>query len=187
MQFLTTITTFYPSLTHCMQVSNVVGHEPASSILWSVVHYILECTDVAMQWPRDRRINNGVVQPVSRQRIGKQFLTRMNMHATIKLLLETVFSIRSSQRVYKEDNCGDPLSSRVEAGSNTSTVTLRVVEGDEKGSLESETVKYGLEIQGTRTREWLCWLGPEAIVNDRPVLSSEKAPHINKPATVRRQ
>jgi hypothetical protein len=31
----------------------------------------------------------------------------------------------------------------VEAGSNTSTVTLRVVGVDEKGSLESETVKYG--------------------------------------------
>jgi hypothetical protein len=34
---------------------------------------------------------------------------------------------------------------RVEAGSNTSTVTLRVVGGDEKGSLKSETVKYGRE------------------------------------------
>jgi hypothetical protein len=34
---------------------------------------------------------------------------------------------------------------RVETGSNTSTVTLRVVGGDEKGSLESETVKYGHE------------------------------------------
>jgi hypothetical protein len=32
---------------------------------------------------------------------------------------------------------------RVEAESNTSTVTLRVVVGDEKGSLKSETVKYG--------------------------------------------
>jgi hypothetical protein len=31
----------------------------------------------------------------------------------------------------------------VEAGSNTSTVTLRVVGGDEKGSLRSERVKYG--------------------------------------------
>jgi hypothetical protein len=31
---------------------------------------------------------------------------------------------------------------RVEAGSNTSTVTLRVVRGDEKGSLKSEKVKY---------------------------------------------
>jgi hypothetical protein len=38
----------------------------------------------------------------------------------------------------------------VEAGSNTSTVTLRVVGGDEKGSLKSET-KYGYESKGTRT------------------------------------
>jgi hypothetical protein len=42
---------------------------------------------------------------------------------------------------------------RVEAGSNTSTVTLRVVGGDEKGSLESETVKFGRESHGTRTRQ----------------------------------
>jgi hypothetical protein len=41
----------------------------------------------------------------------------------------------------------------VEAGSNTSTVTLRVVGGDEKGSLKSETVKYGSESQGTRTEK----------------------------------
>jgi hypothetical protein len=33
------------------------------------------------------------------------------------------------------------LQTRVDAWSNTSTVTLRVVGGDEKGSLESETVK----------------------------------------------
>jgi hypothetical protein len=39
----------------------------------------------------------------------------------------------------------------VEAGSNTSTMTLRVVGGDEKESLKSETVKYGRESQGTRT------------------------------------
>jgi hypothetical protein len=43
--------------------------------------------------------------------------------------------------------------SRVEAGSNTSTVALRVVGGDEKGSLKSETVKYGRESHGNRTRE----------------------------------
>jgi hypothetical protein len=41
---------------------------------------------------------------------------------------------------------------RVEEESNTSTVTLRVVGGDEKESLKSETVKYGHESQG---------LGPE--------------------------
>jgi cytidine deaminase len=45
-----------------------------------------------------------------------------------------------------------PVTS-VEAESNTSTVTLRVVGGDEKGSLESETVKYGHQCHGPRTRE----------------------------------
>jgi hypothetical protein len=63
------------------------------------------------------------------------------------------------------------LVTRVEAGSNTTTVTLRVVGGDEKGSLKSETVKYGREYQGTRTRERLRWQGPPAYTNDRPVLS----------------
>jgi hypothetical protein len=72
----------------------------------------------------------------------------------------------------------------VVAESNTSTVTLRVVGGDEKGSLESETVKYGLKTQGTRTRERLRWQGPAAYTKDRPDLSSEKAPHKNKIVTV---
>jgi hypothetical protein len=79
----------------------------------------------------------------------------------------------------------DSEQSRVEAGSNTSTVTLRVVGGDGKGSLESETVKCGRESHGTLTRKSLRWRGPAAIVNDRPVLPSERAPQINKPATVR--
>jgi hypothetical protein len=50
-----------------------------------------------------------------------------------------------------------PENYRVEAGSNTSTVTLRVVGGDEKGSLESETVNYGHESHGSRTRKCLHW------------------------------
>jgi hypothetical protein len=41
----------------------------------------------------------------------------------------------------------------MEAVSNTSTVSLRGIGGDEKGRLESEAVKYGLEPHGTRTRE----------------------------------
>jgi hypothetical protein len=39
----------------------------------------------------------------------------------------------------------------IEAGSNISIVALRVVEGDEKGSLESEAKIYGLEFHRTRT------------------------------------
>jgi hypothetical protein len=75
-------------------------------------------------------------------------------------------AITSSQNflfLYKEHLTVDLFHSRVEAGSNTSTITLRVVGGDEKGSLR--------------------WRRPGAIVNDRPVLSSDRAPHINKPAT----
>jgi hypothetical protein len=76
------------------------------------------------------------------------------------------------------------LLSRVEAGSNTSTVTLRGVGGDENGSLKCETVKYGRESQGTRTKERLRWQGPAAYKKDGPVLSSERAPHKNKTVTV---
>jgi hypothetical protein len=78
------------------------------------------------------------------------------------------------------DFARDRLETRVEAGSNTSTVTLRVVRGDEKGSLESETIKYGRESQGTGTREWLRWRGPAEILNDRPVLLSVRVPQIKK-------
>jgi hypothetical protein len=46
-----------------------------------------------------------------------------------------------------------------------------------KGSLKFETVKYGSESQGIRTRERLSWQGPAACINDRPILSSERAPH----------
>jgi hypothetical protein len=88
--------------------------------------------------------------------------------------METVFCVGSAQRLYNEDP-------RVDAGSNTSIVTLRVVGGDEKGSLKSETVKYGCESQGTRTKERLPWQGH---IKDRPVLSSERAPHKNKTVTV---
>jgi hypothetical protein len=55
----------------------------------------------------------------------------------------------------------------VEAGSNNSTVTLRVVGGDEEGSLKTETVKYGRETQRTRIQEILRWRGPAAYTKDR--------------------
>jgi hypothetical protein len=56
------------------------------------------------------------------------------MHTTIEVLLETVFSIRSLQSGYKEDKWGDPVIARVEVGSSNSTVSLRVVGGDENGT-----------------------------------------------------
>jgi hypothetical protein len=73
---------------------------------------------------------------------------------------------------------------RMKARWNISTVTLRVVGGDEEASLTPETVEYGLESQGTRTRERLRWQG-EAYTKDRPVLSSEMAPHKNETVTIK--
>jgi hypothetical protein len=54
----------------------------------------------------------------------------------------------------------------------------------QKGSLISETVKYGLKSQGTRTRKRLRWQGPAAYTKDKPDLSSERAPHKNKTVIV---
>jgi hypothetical protein len=64
--------------------------------------------------------------------------TPTHRHATIDDLC-FLWVVRAGE--YKSDRSSAGVrSSRVEAGSNTSTVTLRVVGGDEKGSLESETV-----------------------------------------------
>jgi hypothetical protein len=64
-------------------------------------------------------------------------------------------------------------------------MTLQVVRSDKMGSLKYETVKYGREYQGTRTRERLHWEDPAAYTKDRPVLLSERAPHKNKTVTVK--
>jgi hypothetical protein len=72
----------------------------------------------------------------------------------------TEFSVRGRCEVYitrvqyrSQSGEGKREESRVEAGSNTSTVALRVVGGDKNGSLKSESVKYGRESHGTRTRK----------------------------------
>jgi hypothetical protein len=59
-------------------------------------------------------------------------------------------------------------------------MTLRVVGGDKKGSLKCETVNYGRETQGVRTKERLRWQKPAAYIKVIPVLSSERAPHKKK-------
>jgi hypothetical protein len=68
---------------------------------------------------------------------------------TVGVQQHTVSSTQCVPRCYKQGTSLEVV--RVETGSNTSTVTLRVVGGDEKRSLESETVKYGHESYGTRT------------------------------------
>jgi hypothetical protein len=79
---------------------------------------IVACTVVAMQFPRDRRINNDIMESVSRQWNGKHVPAATNTHSTIELPLETVFSALSVQRGCKEDNWGDtvvsPCGGRIE-------------------------------------------------------------------------
>jgi hypothetical protein len=78
----------------------LIFNEPVTSnvrILWRV--QLLLCK---------RRINNGDKRPVSKQRIGKLVSAATDTNTT-ELLLETVFSARSLQNGYKEDNWGDPV------------------------------------------------------------------------------
>jgi hypothetical protein len=63
----------------------------------------------------NKRINNGVMQPVSRQRIGKHVPAATNTHITIELLLKRVFSVRSVHSGYNDDNWGDPVERWVSA------------------------------------------------------------------------
>jgi hypothetical protein len=56
-------------------------------------------------------------------------------------MLKAVFSMLSVPRCYKQDKSRVYLYTRVEAGSNTSTVTLRVVGGDETETLKSEAIR----------------------------------------------
>jgi hypothetical protein len=136
------------------------------------------------------RFNVATCGPIARERVDKHFSIEMDswrptgygrrFHGyewSTNISLDT-------DTLYKRPFRWESSQTRVEAGSDTSTVTLLVVGGDEKGSLKSETVKYGLKSQGTRTRERLRWQGPAAHTTDRPDLSSERALYKNKTVTV---
>jgi hypothetical protein len=114
---------------------------------------------------------------ISRQRHGKHVPEPTDKHAAIEVLFQTVSPTRSVQKVYKDNWVVQKANPRVEAGSNNSTVTLRVVGGDEKGSLKSERVKYGRKSQGTRTLEWLRWRGPASIATTDQSSRQRGAPH----------
>jgi hypothetical protein len=121
---------------------------------------------------------------------------------TIEELLEAVFSVGFAPRLYSEylRPCGGgfkypPASRRKGQKGNPvpGGITRPPCSWGIKmwgpgcpgwGSLGYEAVKYGHASPGTQTQEWLPRWGLAAIVNGRPVLSSERALHINKPATV---
>jgi hypothetical protein len=87
------------------------------------------------------------VMVVCGQWLGKHVSTATDTNTTI----DEMFSMWSVLRCYKQVTKLVESETRVEVGLNTCIVTLRVVGGDEKGSLKSETVKYGRKSQGTRT------------------------------------
>jgi hypothetical protein len=62
--------------------------------------------------------------------------------------METMYFMRLVLETYKYEWRTAVRDPRVKAWSNNSTATLRVVEGDENGSLESEPVKYGHQSYG---------------------------------------
>jgi hypothetical protein len=68
---------------------------------------------------------------VDTQRCGKHNSAAVNQHAAIE---EVVFSVGSVLRLHNGDYTQLQLDPLVKAGSNTSIVALRVVEGEENGT-----------------------------------------------------
>jgi ABC-type iron transport system FetAB ATPase subunit len=76
------------------------------------------------------------MQSLSRQQLGKHSSVYWTVLCNvISSTIRTVFYVGSVQSAYKRNEFRSKLVSCVEAGSNTSTVALQVVGGDEKGSL----------------------------------------------------
>jgi hypothetical protein len=106
------------------------------------------------------RLKAGIAEPdrrsIASQRLAKHTFQQQRTRPLLANYLVSTFSwqkqfswIRASDkyfpwirsRLQKRECREDRFMTHVEAGSNTSTVTLRVVGGDGKGSLKSETVK----------------------------------------------
>jgi hypothetical protein len=107
--------------------------------------------------------------------------------------LQTRFLVREDALIAKRPNCQtkeeeqDKIWSSILKGGPIPRRTGRLTVGRKKnsnstlflgdintGSLKLRTVKYSNESCGTPTGECQRWRGPVAIVNYRPVLSSEK-------------
>jgi hypothetical protein len=93
------------------------------------------------------------MQPISKQRLNKHVPANTKQWELCSLwaILQLVARLHNNS-----DNRGECFLCGPCRGYITrfpSTVALRVVGGDKKGSLESGTVKYGRESHGTRIRE----------------------------------
>jgi hypothetical protein len=139
--------------------------------------------------------NSGERKSIASQRLAKNTLPEQRTEGTDRQRFGKHVSVTTARQqtismvtdgLYKEP-CGEArFRTCVEAGSNTSIVTLRVVGGDEKGSLKSETVKYGRESQGTRTlRKTVLARASSVYKRQTRPLVREGAPQKNKTANVK--
>jgi hypothetical protein len=92
----------------------------------------------------------------------------IDTNETMEGMLEAVFSVWSVPSLYNEDQL--LLSFR------TSIVTLRVVEGDEKGSLKSETVNMVTSPKGLGPEKDCAGKGQQHIKRKTRLLVREGAP-----------
>jgi hypothetical protein len=72
----------------------------------TVQHATIDEAVYSMSSARKQRWNNGVMQPVSKQRLGKHTSAKVVTSSTI----ETVFSVRSVQSAYKRNECSDRVN-----------------------------------------------------------------------------
>jgi hypothetical protein len=99
----------------------------------------------------------------------------MNTHSDMWL----VFSVRSDPGLYNESTRVTVLESNPCGGG------VEYLHHDPASRRRRWKGKSQMWDSKIRSREWLRWQGPAAYIKDRPVLSSERAPHKNKAVTVK--
>jgi hypothetical protein len=121
-------------------------NQPLDLVL-SKLYLVLTSLDAYVMWHVDTLLGNDSIKHMPAATIG--LLPLLCIIAVNTTLEEAVFPMDPPRDyIITTEQTWKILLTRVEVGSNTSTVTLRVVEGDEKGSLKYETVKYGHESSG---------------------------------------
>jgi hypothetical protein len=108
----------------------------------------LECSN-KFQWQSPISYHDIITWSVARQRLDKHLSAATNKQEIIEEYLEAAFSMRSVLMLYNEDTSRvrSGWTPSVQTGSNSSTVALRVVGGDEMGT-QCLGVKLGHSVPG---------------------------------------
>jgi hypothetical protein len=118
-----------------------------SRINWTMAYAHCYATANETHAPAKNGIQQKWIWTILKQRLDKYVTANTQQYGKMCFLCGPCLGvILKTTGATQTDSC-------VEAGSNTSTVTMRVVGGDENGSLKSETVKYGYKSPGTTTKK----------------------------------